>query len=631
MRTFCRTLRRVEFREFIRQWIGVLLVLLGLARAAVVVLHDPMAGYANQGDMRGTSACVGLFPAGDNVPPATPEAPISRYKLDSRTDGCSMGAEVAIVATTLAIARATGADSSRIRLQWIGYVKLAMLFGVAFVIAWLLRDHPAAAAMNGVVVLLVLADPVVTLWMNTLYADFATIWSLYVVIASACVLALYDRQSLLSWALLIIGLVVLAVSREQFALLPVAMVLAAWPWLWHSSSRLTVATLVITLAASFVGLFVLPRPQQVAMASRTNTYLHLIAPASSSSTRALATLGLPDACEPLIGASWQRQRGESVEKQCPQVFALSRFAFVKTASDEPMALARVAARALPAMQATGVPYLGVLEGERGKTVDDLPWWAFSPLRALDTMLPGSVFAALALATFLLVPAGLVLLIVMRRYRGDPLTPLLLALLLGGTALYAFLTAWLGAGMNEAARNFLPGTLAMWTVLILAIGGLATLALRWKESPKGAMLEAGAGLAVIAIAGYASFLALGWAAAQPRAVGALDQPAARQVSAGGVELRGWALDPSGVQSVKVRVGTLEREAKLSEPSPATGLQRVASVYATYPDRDRAGFVLALSRDDLAQAGAPNPLTLRVLVQGANGAVTEIDRRNLVFLP
>jgi len=621
----------VELRDFVRQWIGVILVLLGLARAAVVVLHDPMLGYANQYDMNRTSACVGLFPATDKNPGgATPEAPISRYKLDSRTEGCYMSAEVAIVATTLAVARATGADSSRINLHWIGYTKLALLFGAALVIAWLLRDHPAASAMHGVVVLLVLADPVVTLWMNTLYTDFATIWALYLVIASACVLALYDRQSLLSWALLVIGLVVLAVSREQFALLPVALVLAAWPWLWHSSSRLTVVTAVITLAATFVSLFVLPRPPQVAMANRTNTYLNLIAPASSSATRALATLGLPDACEPLIGASWYRQRGESVDKQCPQVFALSRFSFVRVASDEPEALARAAARALPAMQGLGVPYLGVVEGAR-QTIDALPAWAFSPLRALDTMLPARAFVALALATFLLAPAGLLALIVLRRYRGDPLTPLLLAMLLGGSALYAFLTALLGDGMSEAARHFLPGALAMWTAVILAAAGIGALALRWKETPKEALLEVSAGAAVIAIAGFACVLALAWARAQPAAIGVLDQPAGRQVPAGGVELRGWVLDPSGVQSVKVRVGTLEREARLLEASPELGLLRVASIYPGYHEPARGGFALSLSRDDLVQAGAPNPLTLRVLAQGTNGAVTEIDRRNLVFLP
>jgi hypothetical protein len=282
------------------------------------------------------------------------------------------------------------------------------------------------------------------------------------------------------------------------------------------------------------------------------------------------------------------------------------------------------------MQGLGVPYVGVAEGAR-QTIDTLPAWAFSPLRALDTMLPARGFVALALATFLLAPAGLLLLIVLRRYRGDPLTPLLLAMLLGGTALYAFLTALLGDGMSEAARHFLPGALAMWTAVLLAAAGLGALALRWKETPKEAMLEASAGAAIIAIAGFACIVVLAWARAQPGAIGVLDQPSGRQVSANGLELRGWALDPSGLQSVKVRVGTLEREARLLEPSPEVGLLRVASIYPGYDDSAHGGFVLALSRDELAQAGAPNPLTLRVLAQGKNGAVTEIDRRNLVFAP
>jgi len=49
--------------EFLRQWIGVILILAGLARAGIVVLHEPLVGYANQYDMHRTSACLGLFTA----------------------------------------------------------------------------------------------------------------------------------------------------------------------------------------------------------------------------------------------------------------------------------------------------------------------------------------------------------------------------------------------------------------------------------------------------------------------------------------------------------------------------------------------------------------------------------------
>jgi hypothetical protein len=628
---FCLRLRRVDdMRDFLKQWVGMILILLGLARAALVVMQDPMAGYANQYDMHRTSACIGFFPAAEAAATvATPEAPISRYALTSRTDGCYQSAEVGIAAVAVAIASATGADPGRISLKYVGYVKLAVLFVTALLLAWLLREHPAASATHGLVVLLILADPVVTLWMNTLYTEFATIWSLYAVMGAACVLALYDRFSILGWLLLLAGLIVLAVAREQFALLGPAMVVAAWPWLWHNSRHLTVAAIVVSLVAAFAGLFALPRPIPVTKANRADTYLHLLIPASSSPERGLATLGLPDTCAPLVGATWYRQRGESIDKSCPQVYALSSFAFLRMASDEPRALARAAARALPSTQGIAPVYLGTLEGQRNKTIDEMPWWGFSPLRVLDAALPLTLYAALTLAMFLLAPAGLVTLLVMRRYRGEPLAPLLLAMLLGGTALYSFLTAILGDGMNEAARHYLPGTLAMYAALLMAIAGIGMLLMRWKETPREAVLEIAAGATVIALAAFGVAMAMHWMRAQPGGIGVLDLPVGRYVPTSGFSLRGWALDPSGVEAVNVRVGSIEKAARFGEPSPESGLLRVRSLFAGYRDAKTAGFALDLTADDLAKAGAPNPLTLKVLVQGRNGAVTEIDRRNLEF--
>jgi hypothetical protein len=366
----------------------------------------------------------------------------------------------------------------------------------------------------------------------------------------------------------------------------------------------------------------------VAKANRADTYLHLLVPASSSPQRGLEILGLPEACEPLAGASWYRQRGESIDKACPQVYALSGFAFLRFASDEPLALARAAARTLPAAQGLAPTYLGILEGQR-KSVDDAPWWAFSPLRAFEAMLPASFFGALTLATFMLAPAGLLTLLVLRRYRGDPLAPLLLAMLLGGTAIYSFLTTFLGDGMNEAARHYLPGALAMYAAIVAALGGLGMVAMRWKENPREMPLELGTVAAALGIAGFGIVTALAWMGAQPRGNGVLDEPAGRQVPAAGFQMRGWALDPSGIESVKVRVGNVEKAAKIGEPSPERGMLRVASIHQGYPDAATAGFVADFSAAELAQAGAPNPQVLRVLVQGKNGAVTEIDRRNLEF--
>lgn len=156
------------------RWTGIILVVAALARAALLVAHDPLAGYANAGPMDGTSACIGLFPAtgASAARAATPEAPIAIYRAGAAASGCAPSAESAFAGTVLAIARAARADVQRFPLRWIGYAKLALLFAAAFAIAAALRERPAAGLVHGLVVLVVLADPVVTLWMNTLYREF---------------------------------------------------------------------------------------------------------------------------------------------------------------------------------------------------------------------------------------------------------------------------------------------------------------------------------------------------------------------------------------------------------------------------------------------------------------------------
>jgi hypothetical protein len=616
-----------ELRDFMREWIGIILVLAGLARALLLVAHDPLMGYANQADMQRTSACVGLFPAKE-VPESTPEAPIATYRLGSRTVGCYQSTEVAIAATTLAIARALRADTSRFNLRWIGYTKVALLFGTALLIAWALRGHPGAAVAHGLVVALVLSDPVVTLWFNTLYTEFGAIWALYAAIGAACVLALSETPSYVAWGLLVLALVALAFSREQFALLGPAIVLASWPWLWHHSRRLTVATFAITLIASAVAFLALPRPEVIAQANRTDAYLGMVLPSSSEPTTALARLGLPETCAPMIGSTWYRQRGENIHQACPQVFKLSSFAFMKLAVDEPATLGRALMRMLPAVQSVSPPYVGTLEGARGTPLQELPGWAFSPLDWIALRMPSSVFVALTLATFLIAPAALIALLVLRRWRGDPLAPLLLAMLLGGTAIYSFATTVFGDGLSEAARHYLPGALAMYAALVAMLAGIPAFFIHGSKAPKEILLEASVGLVSLALAAFVGLQVVQWSQAQPAAIGVLDEPQGKQVPAG-LKLKGWALDPAGVESVQVHVGSLQRPATYHEAGPAGGTLRVETIYPGYPDAERPGFILDLTPEDLAQAGAPNPLLLRIEVKNRNGVVTEVDRRYLQF--
>jgi len=115
-----------------REWIGFVLVILGIARAALLIAHDPIIGYANQADMHRTGSCIGLYPAIDEPArsEATPLAPIASYRSEAaRRGNCYASTEVLIDAAVVATARALQIDGGSIRLQWLGYAKLFLSWG----------------------------------------------------------------------------------------------------------------------------------------------------------------------------------------------------------------------------------------------------------------------------------------------------------------------------------------------------------------------------------------------------------------------------------------------------------------------------------------------------------------------
>jgi hypothetical protein len=157
-------------------------------------------------------------------------------------------------------------------------------------------------------------------------------------------------------------------------------------------------------------------------------------------------------------------------------------------------------------------------------------------------------------------------------------------------------------------------------------GVPTLASRWSEAPKARAFEMAAGAVAVVVLWFACMHALRWAQAQPLGVGILDEPAGREVKAAGVSLRGWALDPSGVDAVQIEIGKLKRDAQVGLPS-----EKLRRHLPGYPDSAQGNFALDLGADDLARAGAPQPLDLHVRVRGRSGATTEIDGRRLEFTP
>ncbi|HEX3097145.1 MAG TPA: hypothetical protein VHQ02_05470 [Usitatibacter sp.] len=613
-----------------REWIGFALVVAALARAALLVAHEPVAGYANSHDMLRASACIGLYPAADEARryAPTPQAPVPLYRPGPRrSDQCRLSTEVVIDAAVAWAAHRIEPGAEGVPLQWFGYAKLALLAIAALALALAFHGTPFAALLHGIFLFAVMADPAVTLWFNTLSSEFGAAWGAYVSVAALCALALTLRGAFVLTALLALGLAALAFSREQSALLPPLLVAAAAPWLLWRSSHAAVAAFGVALVAAVIAFGLVPSPLGFAATNRVDTYLGLVVPSASDPKEALATLGLPARCEAMVGATWRLRRGEALEEACPEAFDLPVTAFLRFARDDPATLARAAARVLPATQALVPASVGILAGAVNARLPDLPPWLASPLAALHARLDPVAYAAMLLCVFLAAPLGLLAAAGWARpARGVPAVGALLAMLLGGTALYAFVATAFADDASDPARHFLLGHLAAdtaWIALILAAPSLLG---RWFRAPRERAWEIAAAVVGVGSVVFACVAAIAWARAQPLGRGLLEAPVGREVPRGALAIAGWAVDPFGVEAVEVGVGSVRRTLHPDVASPD-----VQAALPGYPDSPRARFALELSAEELAQAGAGDPLPLRLLVRSRAGPVTEVDGRRLVLKP
>jgi hypothetical protein len=468
----------------------------------------------------------------------------------------------------VALAQLAGADPAFMRLKWIGWVKLTILAATALIFAWYYHAHPAASIVHGLVVLLVLADPVVTLWFNTLAPEFSVIWGLYAVTGAACALAISERNALLAWLLILNALAAIAFSRQELGLLAPLAALAVLPWIWSRLPHVAVVALGVALVCGVVSYEFIPRPVEM-------------------------RVGVPDAKLDLTTA---------------------------------YRLARSAARLLPATQALE-PRAGTIEGKRS-TLTEMPWWASSALASVAARIPSNAFAAISLALYAFAPlAALVALAVAQPSRVDHGAALLLAMMLGGIAIYSLGAAVAGGDAAGAARRYLPGALATFTALVALPVAAVALVWRWWQAPKKSSMEMVMALGAIGIIACVAIIVLPWAAAQPLAIGAIEKPETGPASHAGLQVRGWALDPFGVEEVRVKVGAFEHAARFGAGADTGEEPR----YPGYPDAGGARFALDLTAADLEKAGQDEAMTLRVYVKSRAGPTTELGARELSFAP
>jgi hypothetical protein len=590
---------------------------LGLLRAVLIVVHEPVLGYGDQGDMHRTTDCVGIEPIAPTVKPGEKARPYPLYHTAGfKSAGCypSSGA---LIAAPVVLAYGIGSIASDepeilIPLRAFGVFNLFLFGFLAVTVAMSMRPYPVASVVHAMLFFLLIADPVSTLWLNTLHSESAALLGAYGALATTALVVLEGGRSRLHWWILGASLVVLGFSREQFSYLPLVLVAVAAPALLVRSGRKTMILAIVAASVAVVQMLFAPlRPDYVAPVNRVNAYLGSIVAASTNPVETLGHLGLPARCAAMAGASWDSRRGEKLETVCPEVTGLSSLAFLRLVPTEPLTLLRAVSRVLPAAESIVPGYLGVAAEGPIRSVSDLPPRAMSFV-ALMSKVPSMVFATIVVT--LLVAFPVILWWMVWTVRNEPQyssLPVAFSLFVAIGA-YTLATTAFGEGIVGAERHNWLGALST-----LAAVGLLPLVV-WQLSGdivRGRIALAATFGVILLAAGW-----LLWTQRQPLAIGGLDKIVEEKGRS--LEVSGWALDPWGVRRVYATVGG----GPLTEGTRGIERRDLEASYPGYPEAVSGGFQITLP----SSAWRENEL-MRVFVESRQGAVTEIDRRQIRLRP
>jgi hypothetical protein len=178
--------------------------------------------------------------------------------------------------------------------------------------------------------------------------------------------------------------------------------------------------------------------------------------------------------------------------------------------------------------------------------------------------------------------------------------------------YTLASTAFGEGLAGAERHNWLGALST-----LAAVGLMPLVV-WQLSGdilRGRIALAAAFGVILLSAGW-----LLWTQRQPLAIGGLDKMVEEKGRS--LEVSGWALDPWGVRRVYATVGG----GPLTEGTRGIERRDLEASYPGYPEAVSGGFQITLP----SSAWRENEI-MRIFAESRQGAVTEIDRRQIRLHP
>jgi hypothetical protein len=568
-----------------RCWRGITLLLLtfALLRMFALVLHTPTLGYANQYDMLRVSACLDLWPGSkfDNLSDAALQAatfdapqPIYQRRVFDRHN-CYWSSDVGLSAlamqTQQLLAPHPNAD---IDLRWIGGVKTAVLVAAMLWLNGLFWLYPRAAVLHALIAALVLADPFVMLYANTLYTEFGAVLGAYLAIAAAAGLSLtLDQASVkprtLQWQVaLVLGLALLGCARVPHAPLALALALVVLWFFWRQLKRFPYQLAFLLLLPLALGTSVAVRNQHaligVSQANATNTLFFTILPAADDPRALAQDLGLRPTCGEMAFSSWYLKRATDVARDCPEAYQFSRARLAWVLITQPKIGLRVLANGLAQSRGWRVAYIGEVAGTS---------WARAPFWSLANLVPRlPYFVYLGLALFVLSltvlgvckPAAWAQFLPYRTQRCLSTPQRLLLAQLGVVAVLPLLIALLGDGYTELPRHAHLSTVALPSLLLVLLGC-------------GNHIGIVRGISAALLSTLLLFLI----SRQPAAISAWEHPLSAPAQQN-FEVSGWVLDAFGASKV---YGAGPNQ--IAQPLLFTARKDLTTVFQGYPNADHAG--------------------------------------------
>lgn len=397
---------------------SILAFLGGTVRIFVLVLHTPVLGYANNYDMIRTQACIQVWPADASIPAGvgTHGSPLDRYEIRSVPEllgGCLPGSELLFGFAGKWIAQLFRLPSFSIRLFGVIHALALSVVALLFLLAFLRRAGPAACLVHSLIYLLVIADPANTLYLNTLYKEFAALFFAYTSFLLLWYLTAI-RESLPVNLCLAASLLLLGLSSRQHVLLPAGF-LFALALSQRTRWRAARATLILSLASvvatlSFYGLLHGPyaRPDTYARAindaNATDTILGFILPLSQDPAEAAEFLGLPPGCVEHSGKTWYTP-GLQGNHPCEEALGVSRFRLARFALTHPGFVVTATSQGISELRPWTLQHLGSVGDQQNayagahaftlsRWLDRLPEWALKVLFLLP-LIPGALGLVIA--------------------------------------------------------------------------------------------------------------------------------------------------------------------------------------------------------------------------------------------